>query len=75
MNPMKDGLPALKTYTGPEGEERLLFLGIEAATKGICKGWAISAEDIRFYRKLIQRVEGLKAALDHREEMQGGDDG
>ena len=74
MNPMKDGLPALATYTGPTGEDKLLFLGIEAATKGICKGWEIKAEDIRFYRKLIQRVEGLKVALDHREEMQGGDD-
>ena len=74
MTPFKDGLPALKTYTGPKGEDKLLFLGIETATKGICKGWAISAEDIRFYRKLFQRVEGLRAALDAREEMQGGDD-
>ncbi len=74
MNPARDGLPALRTYTGPTGEDKLLFLGIEAATKGICKGWAISAEDIRFYRKLIQRVRGLEDALDHREEMQGGDD-
>ncbi len=74
MNPAKDGLPALATYTGPKGEERLLFLGIEAATKGIRKGWAIAAEDIRFYRKLIQRVRGLEAVLDHRVDMQGGND-
>ena len=74
MNPMKDGLPALATYTGPKGEDKLLFLGIQAATKGICKGWAVAAEDVRFYRKLIMRVEGLRAALDHREEMQGGND-
>ena len=74
MNPMKDGLPALKTFTGPEGEDKLLFLGIETATKGICKGWKISPEDYRFYRKLIMRVEGLRAALDAREEMQGGND-
>ncbi len=75
MNPAKDGLPALATYTGPTGEDKLLFLGIEAATKSIRKGWKIGAEDYRFYRKMIQRMEGLKEALDHREEMQGGDDG
>ncbi len=74
MNPAKDGLPSTRTYTGPKGEEKLLFLGIEAATKGICKGWEIRAEDYRFYRKLIMRVEGLKTALDAREEMQGGND-
>ncbi len=71
MGPAKYGLPATKTYNGPTGEERLLFLGIEMATKAICKGREIPAEDHRFYRKLIQRMEGLKAALDHREEMQG----
>ena len=74
MNPLQDGLPALATYTGPKGEEKLLFLGIQAAAKGIRKGWAVPAEDIRFYRKLFQRMEGLIAALDHREEMQGGND-
>ncbi len=74
MNPAKEGLPALATYTGPQGEERLLFLGLEAATKGICKGWKIGAEDYRFYRKLIMRVRGLEEALDHREELQGGND-
>ncbi len=74
MNPAKDGLPALATYNGPKGEDKMLFLGIEVATKGICKGWAISAEDIRFYRKLIMRVRGLEDALDAREEMQGGND-
>ncbi len=74
MDPMKEGLPALKSYNGPMGEERLLFLGIIAATKGVRKGWDVPPEDYRFYRKLIQRVEGLKAALDHRVDMQGGDD-
>ncbi len=74
MNPMLAGLPALKSYSGPMGEERLLFLGIEAATKGICKGWDVSPGDYRFYRKLIQRVKGLEAALDHREEQQGVND-
>ena len=39
MNPNKDGLPALAKYTGPTGEDKLLFLGFEAATKGIRKGW------------------------------------
>ncbi len=74
MNPFQEGLPALKSYNGPVGEERLLVLGIEAATKGICKGWNVAPGDYRFYRKLIQRVKGLEAALDHREEQQGGDD-
>ena len=74
MNPNKDGLPALAKYTGPTGEDKLLFLGLEAATKGICKGWYVSAEDYQFYRKLIQRVKGLEAVLDAREEMQGGED-
>ncbi len=73
MNPMTDGLPALKSYNGPMGEERLLFLGIEAATKGICKGWDVAPGDYRFYRKLGQRVQGLMDALDAREEMQGGE--
>ena len=69
MNPIKDGLPALKTYTGPEGEDRLLFLGIEAATKGICKGWKIGPAAYRFYRKSSMRVRGLEDALDHRESL------
>ncbi len=73
MNPMTDGLPALATYNGPMGEEKLLFLGIQAATKGVCKGWAVPAEDMRFYRKLGLRVRGLMDALDAREEMQGGE--
>ena len=74
MDPMKDGLPALARYNGPTGEARLLFLGIVAATTGIRKGWGVLPEDYRYYRTLIQRVEGLKEALDAREEMQGGDD-
>ncbi len=72
MSPAKYGLSATPTYNGPTGEERLLFLGIEMATKAICKGREIPPEDHRFYRKLIQRVEGLKTALEHRETMQGG---
>lgn len=71
MNPYKDGLAALATYAGPQGEDRLLFLGIEAATKGVCKGWKIGGEDYRFYRKLIMRVKALERALDHREYMEG----
>ena len=74
IDPYKNGLPNLATYTGPQGEDRLLFLGIEAATKGIRKGWNVGPEDYRFYRKLIMRVRGLEEALDHREEMLGGDD-
>ncbi len=74
MSPVNYGLPATKAYNGPTGEERLLFLGIEMATKSICKGREIEPDDHRFYRKLIQRVEGLRAALDHREKMQGGYD-
>ncbi len=75
MNPMTHGLPALKSYNGPLGEERLLFLGIEAATKGICKGWDVAPEDYRFYRKLGQRVQGLMDALDHRVDMMQGGEG
>ncbi len=74
MNPFQDGLPALATYTGPKGEEKFLLLGIEMLTKAVCKGREIDKEDYRFCRKLIMRVEGLKAALDHREEMQGCND-
>ena len=74
MNPAKDGMPAIVGYKGKTGEEILLFLGIEAATNSVRKGRQISADAYRSYRTLIQRVEGLKAALDHREETQGGDD-
>ncbi len=74
MNPAKDGLPALAEYKGPTGEARLLFLGIEAATTRLSKGWGVPPKDIVYFLGLIQRVEGLKAALDHRIEMQGDND-
>lgn len=73
INPAKDGLPALKKYTGPTGEDKLLFLGIERATSLVCKGREIPAADIVFYRKLGQRVKGLMEALDAREAMQGAE--
>ncbi len=73
MDPMTHGLPALKTYTGPKGEEKFLLLGIEMLTKAVCKGREIDKEDYRFCRKLIMRVEGLRDALDHRVAIQGGE--
>lgn len=75
MNPFRDGLPALSTYRGPNGEDKLLFLGIEAATRGIVQGWRVSAEDMVFYDKLIQRVDGLDSAIKARVKMQGAEDG
>ncbi len=71
MNPMTDGLPALRTYTGPKGEEKFLLLGIEMLTKAVCKGREIDKEDYRFCRKLISRAIALEEALDHRVDMQG----
>ena len=74
MNPAKDGLPSILTYKGKTGDEMLLFLGIQAATTDIWKGRAISADAYRSYRLLIQKVGGLKEALDNRERLQGAND-
>ena len=74
MNPAKDGLPAVKSREGKTAEWMLLSLGVEAMTNNVRKGYEIPAADWRFIHSYIQRVEGLKAALDHREEMQGGND-
>ena len=73
-NPATDGLNAIAKFGTPDGEEMLLLRGIENATHAIRRGHAISAHAYVTYRKLIDRVEALKAALDHRLDMQGGND-
>ena len=74
MNPIIDGLPSTRTYKGQDGDEMLLLNGIENATHAIRRGRTVTAHAYNTYRKLIMRVRGLEDALDHREEMQGGND-
>ena len=73
-NPNKDGLPSMRTYKGQDGDEMLLLNGIENATNAIRRGRSVTAHAYITYRKLIQRVEGLRDALDHREEITGVND-
>ncbi len=74
MNPAKEGLPSTRTYKGQDGDEMLLLNGIENATNAIRRGRTVTAHAYSTYRKLIMRVRGLEEALDHRLEIQGGDD-
>jgi len=71
MNPARDGFPAVAKYGTPDGDEMLLLRGVERATHSIRRGHSVSAHAYITYRKLIDRVEALKDALDHREAMQG----
>jgi len=73
-NPSRDGLHAIANYGAPDGDEMLLLRGIENVTNSIRRGHSVSAHAYVSYRKLIDRVDALKAALDHRETMQGGHD-
>ena len=74
MNPATDGLKAIAKSGTPDGHEMLLLRGIESATHSIRRGHAVSAHAYKTYLSLITRVEALKAALEHRLEMQGGED-
>ena len=74
MQPERDGLPAIEGYRGKSGEDVLLFMGIEAATKYVIRGRQVSSDAYNSYRKLIRRVGALEDALDHRVKMQGGED-
>jgi len=73
MKPTVDGLPAIDAYKGPDGDDVLLFRGIESATNAIRKGRAVSPSMCAMIETLFARVAALKDAYEHRVKMQNGE--
>jgi len=64
---MAEGLPAINTSsTKRDGQDFFMLAGIEALTRDLHQGRAISADAVRAAQLLVKRAVALNAALEMR---------
>ncbi len=70
-DPRQEGLPAInRASRAPDGQQYLLFRGIEALTHDLREGVGISPEAVAVAEDLIRRVDAMKDALEMRFQQQ-----